>query len=161
MSNTLSIRVRRNTRSTLGVSPSSTSGSDSGKALRTESRVEAGTVADGLAAARQGQAGQAEAEQLDERHLGGGEGEEHHREQHEQNRQHQPDGPPGAARQRVVEQHDLPELQLAEPCLDLRAIADEQSELVDASQNRGNAVKKREDTHRMAEANKAFAHYRW
>jgi small subunit ribosomal protein S7 len=35
------------------------------------------------------------------------------------------------------------------------------AELVDASANRGNAVKKREDTHRMAEANKAFAHYRW
>jgi small subunit ribosomal protein S7 len=35
------------------------------------------------------------------------------------------------------------------------------SELLDASNNRGNAVKKREDTHRMAEANKAFAHYRW
>ena len=34
-------------------------------------------------------------------------------------------------------------------------------ELLDASNNRGNAVKKREDTHRMAEANKAFAHYRW
>jgi len=34
-------------------------------------------------------------------------------------------------------------------------------ELLDASQNRGNAVKKREDTHRMAEANKAFSHYRW
>ena len=34
-------------------------------------------------------------------------------------------------------------------------------ELVDAAQNRGNAVKKREDTHKMAEANKAFAHYRW
>lgn len=34
-------------------------------------------------------------------------------------------------------------------------------ELLDASQNRGNAIKKREDTHRMAEANKAFAHYRW
>lgn len=34
-------------------------------------------------------------------------------------------------------------------------------ELIDASNNRGNAVKKREDTHRMAEANKAFAHYRW
>ena len=34
-------------------------------------------------------------------------------------------------------------------------------ELVEASQGRGNAVKKREDTHRMAEANKAFAHYRW
>lgn len=34
-------------------------------------------------------------------------------------------------------------------------------ELMDAAQNRGGAVKKREDTHRMAEANKAFAHYRW
>ncbi len=34
-------------------------------------------------------------------------------------------------------------------------------ELWDASQNRGAAVKKKEDTHRMAEANKAFAHYRW
>ena len=34
-------------------------------------------------------------------------------------------------------------------------------ELMDAASNRGNAVKKREDTHRMAEANKAFAHYRW
>ncbi len=35
------------------------------------------------------------------------------------------------------------------------------SELMDAAENRGAAVKKREDTHRMAEANKAFAHYRW
>ena len=34
-------------------------------------------------------------------------------------------------------------------------------EFLDASNNRGAAVKKREDTHRMAEANKAFAHYRW
>ncbi len=34
-------------------------------------------------------------------------------------------------------------------------------ELMDASQNRGSAVKKREDTHKMAEANRAFAHYRW
>ena len=34
-------------------------------------------------------------------------------------------------------------------------------ELMDAADNRGNAVKKREDTHRMAEANKAFSHYRW
>jgi small subunit ribosomal protein S7 len=34
-------------------------------------------------------------------------------------------------------------------------------ELLDASNNRGGAVKKRDDTHRMAEANKAFAHYRW
>ena len=35
------------------------------------------------------------------------------------------------------------------------------NELMDAANNRGGAVKKREDTHRMAEANKAFAHYRW
>ncbi|MCB0405674.1 MAG: 30S ribosomal protein S7 [Bdellovibrionales bacterium] len=34
-------------------------------------------------------------------------------------------------------------------------------ELFDAAENRGEAVKKREDTHRMAESNKAFAHYRW
>jgi small subunit ribosomal protein S7 len=34
-------------------------------------------------------------------------------------------------------------------------------EIMDAANNRGNAVKKREDTHKMAEANKAFAHYRW
>ncbi|MGD8208101.1 MAG: 30S ribosomal protein S7 [Chromatiales bacterium] len=34
-------------------------------------------------------------------------------------------------------------------------------ELMDAADNRGAAVKKREDTHRMAEANKAFSHYRW
>ena len=35
------------------------------------------------------------------------------------------------------------------------------AELMDASENRGTAVRKREDTHRMADANKAFAHYRW
>ena len=35
------------------------------------------------------------------------------------------------------------------------------AELMDAASNRGTAVKKREDTHRMAEANRAFAHYRW
>jgi len=35
------------------------------------------------------------------------------------------------------------------------------AELVDASQNRGTAVKKKDDTHKMADANKAFAHYRW
>jgi len=34
-------------------------------------------------------------------------------------------------------------------------------ELLDAAENRGSAVKKKEDTHRMAEANKAFSHYRW
>jgi small subunit ribosomal protein S7 len=34
-------------------------------------------------------------------------------------------------------------------------------ELMDAAENRGTAVKKKEDTHRMAEANKAFSHYRW
>ncbi len=35
------------------------------------------------------------------------------------------------------------------------------NELMEAAQSRGGAVKKKEDTHRMAEANKAFAHYRW
>jgi ribosomal protein S7, bacterial/organelle len=35
------------------------------------------------------------------------------------------------------------------------------AELMDAAENRGGAIKKREETHRMAEANKAFAHYRW
>ena len=35
------------------------------------------------------------------------------------------------------------------------------AELMDAANNRGAAIKKKEDTHRMAEANKAFAHYRW
>jgi len=35
------------------------------------------------------------------------------------------------------------------------------NELMEAAENRGTAVKKREDTHRMAEANKAFSHYRW
>ena len=35
------------------------------------------------------------------------------------------------------------------------------NEIVDASKNRGSAIKKREDTHKMAESNKAFAHYRW
>jgi small subunit ribosomal protein S7 len=35
------------------------------------------------------------------------------------------------------------------------------AELLDAAEKRGNAVKKREDAHRMAEANKAFSHYRW
>ena len=39
-----------------------------------------------------------------------------------------------------------------------RALA---AEILDASKNQGNAVKKREDTHKMAQANKAFAHYRW
>ena len=34
-------------------------------------------------------------------------------------------------------------------------------ELMDAAESKGNAVKKKEDTHRMAEANKAFSHYRW
>jgi small subunit ribosomal protein S7 len=34
-------------------------------------------------------------------------------------------------------------------------------EMLDAANNRGNAVKKKDDTHRMAEANKAFAHYKW
>jgi len=35
------------------------------------------------------------------------------------------------------------------------------AELLEASENRGSAIKKKEDTHRMADANKAFAHYRW
>ena len=35
------------------------------------------------------------------------------------------------------------------------------AEIMDASNGTGNAVKKREDTHKMAEANKAFSHYRW
>ena len=35
------------------------------------------------------------------------------------------------------------------------------AELMDAANNRGGAIKKREDVHKMAEANKAFAHYRW
>ncbi|MGH9203649.1 MAG: 30S ribosomal protein S7, partial [Vicinamibacterales bacterium] len=35
------------------------------------------------------------------------------------------------------------------------------AEVISASKGEGNAVKKKEDTHRMAEANKAFAHYRW
>ncbi|MFX8860442.1 30S ribosomal protein S7, partial [Acinetobacter baumannii] len=35
------------------------------------------------------------------------------------------------------------------------------AELIDAAEHRGAAVKKREDTHKMAEANKAFAHFRW
>jgi small subunit ribosomal protein S7 len=35
------------------------------------------------------------------------------------------------------------------------------AELIDAANNRGSAVKKKDDTHRMADANKAFAHYRW
>ena len=35
------------------------------------------------------------------------------------------------------------------------------NEIIEASQNRGNAIRKREDTHKMAEANRAFAHYRW
>jgi small subunit ribosomal protein S7 len=35
------------------------------------------------------------------------------------------------------------------------------AELVAASKNEGNAIKRREDTHRMAEANRAFSHYRW
>ena len=43
-----------------------------------------------------------------------------------------------------------------------RSMADKLAgELLDAANNRGTAVKKREDTHKMAEANKAFAHYRW
>ena len=64
-----------------------------------------------------------------------------------------------------------PERRVAWRCAGLskpRAIRGEKSmperlaaELLDASNNTGSAVKKREETHRMAEANKAFAHYRW
>ncbi len=39
--------------------------------------------------------------------------------------------------------------------------ADGVHSLLDAASNKGNSVKKREDTHKMADANKAFAHYRW
>ena len=35
------------------------------------------------------------------------------------------------------------------------------NEFIDASNNQGNAIKKKDDTHRMAEANKAFAHFKW
>ena len=45
------------------------------------------------------------------------------------------------------------------PALEVRSRLS--GELLDAANNRGNAVKKREDTHRMAEANRAFSHYRW
>ena len=45
----------------------------------------------------------------------------------------------------------------SEKSMDLRLAG----ELADAAENRGSAVKKREETHRMADANKAFAHYRW
>ncbi len=48
-------------------------------------------------------------------------------------------------------------LRRGEKTMDLRLA----NELMDAAQQRGTAIKKREDTHRMAEANKAFAHYRW
>ena len=44
----------------------------------------------------------------------------------------------------------------------IMAMAEKQAaEVISASKGEGNAVKKKEDTHRMAEANKAFAHYRW
>jgi len=45
----------------------------------------------------------------------------------------------------------------SEKSMDLRLAG----EILDAAEKRGAAVKKREDTHRMAEANKAFSHYRW
>ena len=44
---------------------------------------------------------------------------------------------------------------------DTNRCAHVEAELLDAANNRGNAVKKREDTHRMADANRAFSHYRW
>ena len=45
------------------------------------------------------------------------------------------------------------------PGVDVDTVDDD--EIIVAGQNRGNAVKKKDDTHRMADANKAFAHYRW
>lgn len=51
---------------------------------------------------------------------------------------------------------------LARPSREYHTFAEKlAAELIDASNNLGGAVKKREDTHRMAEANKAFAHFRW
>ena len=49
------------------------------------------------------------------------------------------------------------------PCLGLESSMRERlaAELMDAANNNGSAVKKRDETHRMAEANRAFAHYRW
>ncbi len=53
-------------------------------------------------------------------------------------------------------------VQYAKQRKDKRTITDKLvAEMIDASAGQGGAVKKREDTHRMAEANKAFAHYRW
>ena len=57
-----------------------------------------------------------------------------------------------AMRWMIVAARNRPERSMAEKLA---------AELLDAANNRGAAVKKREDTHKMAEANKAFAHYRW
>jgi len=57
-----------------------------------------------------------------------------------------------AMRWMIVAARNRPERSMAEKLA---------AELLDAANNRGSAVKKREDTHKMAEANKAFAHYRW
>ena len=63
----------------------------------------------------------------------------------------------------VVNEFFLPVLQnkIHNPKEDFEKIDNLANEIIDASNGVGAAVKKREDTHRMAEANKAFAHYRW
>ena len=57
--------------------------------------------------------------------------------------------------------HALGDRGRAAPAARSRCRSASPHELMEASENRGAAVRKREDTHRMAEANKAFAHYRW
>ena len=52
-------------------------------------------------------------------------------------------------------------LELNEELIFRSSVAKLANELIDAANERGEAVKKKEDTHRMAEANKAFSHYRW
>ena len=67
-------------------------------------------------------------------------------------------GAPGA---RPGAGHSLADFRVARKRSELTMTERLAGELMDASNNRGAAVKKREDTHRMAEANKAFSHYRW
>ena len=76
-------------------------------------------------------------------------------------------GPPRAANQSLtVLRSAMPAARIG-ITLNIHAVraldpeAEEAASVVDAAQNRGNAVKKKDDTHKMAEANKAFAHYRW
>jgi small subunit ribosomal protein S7 len=66
----------------------------------------------------------------------------------------------GASRASGVPCHALDGVVLAQPRREEHGRAPA-AELYEASQGRGNAVKKKEDTHKMADANKAFAHYRW